>query len=180
MADLAINAKTWLREDERCRSNPLGTALPWSSTVTWTVFVRWKSGAPWVCDYGKPIENIGKTVELLLTIQAFNFLGDGNSLDWENSIISLKMTKNSAMRTEIHKKKHRGKCLNLYHWQCAFQENNFCEGKAPRTRYWASDALFCAEVFKNRAARAWDPPWILRTKENPKTFKKGEDRKSVV
>ena len=36
MADLAINAKTRLREDERRRSNPLGTALPWASTVTWT------------------------------------------------------------------------------------------------------------------------------------------------
>jgi len=34
MAEIAINAKTRLREDERRRSNPLGTALPWSSTVT--------------------------------------------------------------------------------------------------------------------------------------------------
>lgn len=110
MADLAINAKTRLREDERCRSNPLGTALPWSSTVTWTVRL-WKT-----------IENIGKTVEFPTNHPGMeNFLGDGNSLNWGNSIISLKTTKNSAMRTEIHKKNHRGKCLNLYHWQCAFQ-----------------------------------------------------------
>ena len=82
------------------------------------------------------------------------------------------------MRTEIHKKikNHRGKCLNLYHWQCAFQRKQLFAARKSSENSLLSlwRTLLCRGSFQQTELRGpGDPPWIVRTKENPKTFKKG-------